>query len=151
MDKNSEDSLPEIEASPTDSSDERLYNWFLDVEKEIIKTFEDAARQLIGLITALLGLFFGVLAFGDNPPFLSFLEIKILGVLSSCAFLAALFAALWVICPQKIDIPLSNLTRMRQIRKEIYDRKSRNLKISLIIFAFGVICLLGVIIRLLIG
>lgn len=151
MDKNSEDALPEIEVSPTDSADERLYDWFQDVEKETIKTFEDAARQLIGLITALLGLFFGVLAFGDNPTFLSFPIIKILGVLSSCALMGALFAALYVIYPQKIDIPLSNLTRMRQIRKEIYDRKNRNLKISLIIFAFGVVCLLGVIIRLLIG
>ena len=57
-----------VESSPLSPEDERLDKLFDEMEQGSLKTLEDAARQIITLSTALLGAFFGLLAFKDAPP-----------------------------------------------------------------------------------
>lgn len=140
-----------VEALPLSEADEELYRFFRELEKESLKTLEEAARQIIGLVTTLLGLFFGVLAFSDNPAFLADGLIKALGTLSLAWLVAALFLALNVVMPRRLKAPEADLTQMRDLLKGLFERKSRFLSLAQTAFALGTLCLLGVTLKLLLG
>lgn len=140
-----------FESAPLEDADEKLYAFFQELEKDSLKTLEDAARQIVGLVTTLLGLFFGVLAFKDNPAFLALLEIKIAGALSAVGYIAALFLALDVTMPRPLALPAAILTDMRDILHGLYTRKSRSLKLAQYFFAGGTAFLFVMILRLLWG
>ncbi|MGB9872892.1 MAG: hypothetical protein ACPLYD_14700, partial [Anaerolineae bacterium] len=110
---------------------------------------EGAARQLITLVTTLLGLFFGVLAFKDNPAYLALPAVRVLGGLSAGLYVLALFLALDVVMPRRLEVPLADLTRMRQLLRGLFDRKSRSLLWAQVAFALGTLTLLTLILLLL--
>src|SRR3989304_9701760 len=94
-----------VESAPLSAEDERLDKLFDEMETGSLKTLEDAARQIITLSTALLGAFFGLLAFKDAPTYLKFFEIKLLGALALICFMAALYFALRAVSPKRYDFP----------------------------------------------
>ena len=143
------DEIVSVEAGPLDEADKELHEFFQNVQKDSLKTLEEAARQMIGLSTTLLGLYFGVLAFQDVPGFWGETGIKLLGAFSAGAFLAGLFFALDVIMPREIAIPTADLTRMRALLEKLYKRKSRSLQWAQYAFGCGALYLLGMIIWLL--
>lgn len=138
-----------VEALPLDEADEDVKVFFETLERESLKTLEDAARQMIGLVTTLLGIFFGVLAFKDNPTFLDSPLVKILGVFSLWGLIAALFLSLDVVMPRLVNVPEANLTEMRGILRALFRRKSRSLAWAQWAFGAGTLFLLGIIITLL--
>jgi hypothetical protein len=140
-----------VESLPLNQSDEELQAFFESLERESLKTLEDAARQIIALVTTLLGIFFGVLAFKDNPAFLASPLVRILGVFSLWGLIVALFCALDVVMPRLMNVPESNLTEMRNVLRALFQRKSRSLTGAQWAFGAGTLFLLGIIVTLLLS
>src|SRR5688500_18681441 len=104
-----------VSSSVLSEEDERLKNLFVEMESGSLGTLEDAARQIITLSTALLGAFFGLLAFKDAPAYLGFIEIKVIGTGALVAFLVALFFALRAVSPKRYDFPRASLIEKRKV------------------------------------
>ncbi|MCS7178595.1 MAG: hypothetical protein RML46_12855 [Anaerolineae bacterium] len=134
---------------PLSPADERLMAYFRDLEQKSLDTLEGAARQLITLVTTLLGLFFGVLAFKDSPTYLALPAVRVLGGLAAGFYVLTLFLALNVVMPRRLDVPLSSLTGMRRLLQALFDRKSRSLFWAQAAFALGTLALLALILLLL--
>ncbi len=108
--------------------DLELISFFATLKRDSLQTLEEAARQLIGLVTTLLGVFFGVLAIsGDSSATLVSLDVKIVGAIALVAYMLALWFALEVVMPRRLDVPASNLTAMRSLLAELFERKSASL------------------------
>ena len=127
----------------------QLIDFFAGLRRNSIESIEAAARQLIGLVTTLLGLFFGVLAFKDQPTYLANTEIKVVGLLAAVGYIFTLFAALNVVMPRKLEIPQYDLTAMRELLESLFDHKSTFLRTAQLNFAFATLALLVLILMLL--
>lgn len=136
-------------ASPLSAEDKALIDFFAGLRRNSLDTLEAAARQLIGLVTTLLGLFFGVLAFKDEPAYLATLTVQVIGTLSALGYIVTLFTALAVVLPRHLDIPQYDLTAMRELLSDLYKHKSRYLSIAQFSFALGTLALFALIIALL--
>src|SRR3990172_3620982 len=112
-----------VTSSALSESDERLEKLFDEMESGSLETLENAARQIITLSTALLGAFFGLLAFKDSPAYLGFVEIKVVGALALTAFLLSLFLSLRAVSPRRYEFPQASLTAKRKALDEILKRK----------------------------
>ncbi len=132
-----------VESSPLSPEDERLDKLFDEMEQGSLKTLEDAARQIITLSTALLGAFFGLLAFKDAPAYLGFCEIKVIGTGALLAFFVALFFALIAISPKRYDFPRASLTAKRDILNEMLARKHRFVGLASWTFGAGALLMLA--------
>ncbi|MBV6433324.1 MAG: hypothetical protein IANPNBLG_03502 [Bryobacteraceae bacterium] len=140
MSKNEEFPVP---SSPLSAQDERLEKLFDDMETGSLKTLEDAARQIITLSTALLGAFFGLLAFKDAPAYLAFLEIKIVGTGALLAFLISLFCALTAVSPKRYNFPQASLTAKRMALDEMLNCKHSAVTWASWIFGLGALLMLA--------
>jgi len=138
--KSTQDDEIFVESSPLSAEDERLDKLFDEMEQGSLKTLEDAARQIITLSTALLGAFFGLLAFKDAPAYLGFIEIKVIGAVALLSFFIALFFALIAVSPKHYDFPRASLTAKRDILNEMLTRKNKF--VGLASWAFGIGALL---------
>lgn len=132
-----------VSSFPLSAQDERLDKLFDEMETASLKTLEDAARQIITLSTALLGAFFGLLAFKDAPSYLGFLEIKIIGTGALLSFLGALFFALRAVSPKRYDYPRASLTEKRRILNEMLHRKHSAVNWASWVFALGALLMLA--------
>ncbi len=132
-----------VSSSPLSAQDERLEKLFDEMEQGSLKTLEDAARQIITLSTALLGAFFGLLAFKDAPDYLGFCEIKVIGTGALLAFFVALFFALIAVSPKRYDFPRASLTAKRDILNEMLARKHRFVGMASWTFAVGALLMLA--------
>jgi hypothetical protein len=136
-------------SAPLSKADDNLLDYFKDIESKSLDTLDNAARQIISLVTTLIGLFFGVLAFKDNPSYLASTAVKLLGAASTGLYLAALFFALDVVMPRRLDIPSADLTRMQRLLRNLFDHKNRSLLWAQAAFGVGTLCLLLLILFLL--
>jgi hypothetical protein len=139
---------PAAESARLNKADEDLLDYFKNLERNSLDAIENAARQVITLVTTLLGLFFGILAFKDNPTYLSLGSIKLFGALSAGLFIMALFFALDVVIPRRFDIPAADITAMQKLLLGLFERKSRSLQWAQLAFGVGTLCLLVVILLL---
>lgn len=124
-------------------SDERLEKLFDEMESGSLETLENAARQIITLSTALLGAFFGLLAFKDAPAYLGFVEIKVIGALALTAFLLSLFLALRAVSPRRYDFPRASLTAKRKALNEMLQRKQGSVVWASWTFGAGALLMLA--------
>jgi len=136
-------------AAPLNKADENLLDFFKNLESQSLDTLDNAARQIINLVTTLLGLFFGVLAFKDNPDYFASGALKGLAAAAAGLYIVALFFALDVVMPRRVDIPGADLTQMRRLLRGLFDRKNRSLLGAQAAFGLGTFCLLGIILFLL--
>jgi len=132
-----------VPASPLSAQDERLEKSFDEMEQGSLKTLEDAARQIITLSTALLGAFFGLLAFKDTPAYLGFLEIKIIGTGSLSAFFVALFFALVAVSPKRYKFSRASLTDKRDTLDKMLNLKHKFVRLATWTFAVGALLMLA--------
>lgn len=132
-----------VSSSPLSTQDERLEKLFDDMESSSLETLENAARQIITLSTALLGAFFGLLAFKDAPAYLGFLEIKIIGTGALLAFLVSLFCALVAVSPKRYDFPRTSLTAKRTALHDMLKRKQSSVAWASWIFGVGALLMLA--------
>lgn len=128
---------PLVSSAPLSAEDERLEKLFDELEGDSIESLEDAARQIITLSTALLGAFFGLLAFKDAPAYLRFTEVKVIGALALVSFLASLFFALTAVSPKRYVFPRANLTAKRAALENMLTRKHEAVRLASWVFGFG--------------
>ncbi len=132
-----------VPSAPLSQADENLLEYFQDLERASLNTLEEAARQLITLVTALLGLFFGVMAFRDTPAYLTHPAVRALGTAAAAFYVLTLFLALDVVTPRRLERPAADLTAMRALLHRLFTRKSRSLRGAQVAFALATLCLLA--------
>jgi hypothetical protein len=137
------DGLIAVSAEPLSSADQELLSYFANLRRASLETLENAARQLITLVTTLLGLFFGVLAFKDDPAYRQWLPFQVTGGISIFAYTLCLFFALRVVLPRPLDVPEHDLTRLRALLRDLFEHKSGNLRRAQRLFGFATLCLLA--------
>jgi hypothetical protein len=126
-----------LEVRPPTPDEEALVALFAEMEKESLGTLDTGGRQVITLVTGLLGLFFGVLALKDAPTYLSYVEVQILGVLAVGLYFAALLLALAVVRPRRYEFSRRSLTDMRRQLESMRRIKSVNLDRAHLAFGLG--------------
>lgn len=131
------------DSSPLSPEDERLGKLFDEMEQESLKTLEDAAKQIITLTTALLGAFFGLLAFKDAPTYLGFFEIKFIGTLALISFVTALLFSLQAVSPRQYTFSRSSLTEKRNILNAIISDKHQAVNMAARAFGIGALLMLA--------
>ena len=132
--------IREVPAEKLTPADTRLEALFDDLEKESLKTLEEAARQIVTLSTALLAAFFGLLAFKDVPAFLTYADVKVLAALSLGGFFSALFYALDAVLPRRYTFAHADLTEKRRTLETMLSLKQTAVRRAS--WAFGIATLL---------
>jgi hypothetical protein len=131
-----------VESGHLTTDDERLEKLFDEMESNSLETLENAARQIITLSTALLGAFFGLLAFKDAPTYLTFVEVKIIGAITLTAFLLSLFLALRAVSPRRYEFTQASLTAKRKVLNEMLKSKRDSVVLASLIFGIGAFLML---------
>jgi len=125
-----------------------LHEWF---EKQALAspdTLEAAARTILGLVTGLLGVLFGVLAVKEDPlpSYFRLPVVRWLGVGTVAALLVALVGTLGVVLPRRIQIASARLDQQAEAFQKLMSRKSRWLSVAVIAFGLGLLALGAVLI-----
>ncbi len=106
-------------------------------------TLEAAARTVLGLVTALLGVLFGVLAVASEPlpAYLKLTSVRWLGVTAIVALLGALVGALAVVLPRRIAVASARPDEQAKAFQDLLARKARWLTVTVLAFGLGVVAL----------
>lgn len=120
-----------------------LDDWFAKQAMASLDTLEAAARSILGLITALLGVLFGVLAVASDPlpGYLRIPLVRGLGVISVAALLAALFGALQVVLPRRVELSSARPDQQAQAFQDLLGHKSYWLRVAAVAFGLGLAAL----------
>ena len=133
--------LPPIRPKGPETEEQRfLREWFEGQVQNNMVQLEEGARHLSQLVTALFGLLFAVLAFGDSPDILQLFSVQLLGTLSILAYFLTLVTALEVLHPYTKRFQKDNLTEMREIYQQLLTHKANYLNIALWSFSVGSAC-----------
>lgn len=133
---------PPMRAKGSETAEQKaLREWFEQQVDHNMGQIEEGARQINQLVTALFGVMFAVLAFGDSPSILQLLPVKVLGSLAVFAYFFALLASLDVLYPWANAFRKGDLTDMRRTYDGILARKVRSLRVAMGGFGAGTICL----------
>jgi hypothetical protein len=124
---NHTNSIPVYEGEELDPEDVRLMALFDEIKKNQLTFLDEAGKRIIELSSALLGLIFGVVAFGKDfpPPYLKGQPVSqglAIGVLMALV-LAILFGVLTV-QPRNYPYNAQNLTSMREQFSAMHRHKS---------------------------
>jgi hypothetical protein len=141
----------EVTAHAATAEDRRLYAFFDTLEQDSLKHLEDAARQIIGLVTALLTLAVGLLALGGEPvaPLLATWPVLAAGGVTLAALLLALIAALDVVLPAAYRYRAASLTDRRAAYDQMLARKANGLRAAVVFFGIAMLGLAALIVLLL--
>ncbi len=126
----------EDETRELTDADRHLLDFIRSLEGKSLEQLESAAKQIITLVTSLLGLFLGILAFKDDPTYLAYWDVKLLAGLALLTFLAALFFALGVVLPREYHV--SDLNSMRLALTAMLRRKRDALRAATLAFGLAV-------------
>lgn len=125
----------------------QLLTFFDTAEAKSLEALEAAARQIITLVTGLLGLVFGVLALNqaDLPGELAGPLVVALALLTLLGLAAALFAALAVVIPQRHDLRAGSLDDRRLLYGRLLASKSNRLYAATVAFGSGMFMFLALV------
>ncbi len=123
-------------------------DWFVQQVLESPTRLEEAARLLIGLVTGLLTVLFGVLAIDKDPlpVYLRAPLVRELGALAVLALLLGLVAALVVILPRDWKFNPAELSTQTATFQNMVRSKSRALTVATVAFALGIAVLASVLV-----
>jgi hypothetical protein len=132
--------IPVSPSQPPDPADEALVALFDQIEKDQLHFLDEAGKRLIELSTALIGLQFGVAAFGSNfpPPYLMYspaLRFLFIGI--TLAYFLALLCGFRVVQPRQYNRYASNVTRLRQELDKITAHKAWWFRAGSILFVIA--------------
>jgi hypothetical protein len=147
-------SPPVYSGEPVSSEAERLVALFDELEKKQIEFLDEANKRLIELSSALLGLLFGVMAFGDKfPP--AYVKdnnfAKALVVLVLLLYLASLLSGFLGVRPREYTRHTYSLTDLREELSRITGYKARYFQIGSIVFFLGSLCLAFLVVSIILG
>ena len=128
--------------------EQALREWFAKQALASPGTVEAAARTIIGLVTGLLSILFGVLAVAGDPlpSYLWTPWVRPLGVTVVVTLLIALICALVVVLPRKVAVSHHQPEEQAKARQALLARKSRWLKVAIVAFGAGLVALGAVVI-----
>jgi hypothetical protein len=131
---------PILESRPPTAEEERLVDLFAEMESKQLEFLDEAAKRIIELVTALLGLLFAVIAFGSDfpPPYLvghPFAQF-VSGAALVC-YLGALLVALWAVQPRTYRHDRHNLDEMRAELRQMIAHKARPLRVAGLLFGLA--------------
>ena len=146
--------MPKVISIREENKEEKkLREWFATQALESPNNLEEAAKLLVGLVTGLLGVLFGVLTVSAEklPAYLSIPSIKGLGVIAVGFWLLSLLAGLFVITPLKWESNAGKPETQKRTFQELLKYKSAWLTASVILFGVAVIALAIVLIAALLS
>ena len=116
-----------------------LRKWFAKQALASPDALEAAARTILGLITGLLGMLFGVLAVASDPlpAYLGLPLARGLGVVTVGALLVALVGTLAVVLPREIKVASARPDQQASAFEVLLARTSRWLTLAVIAFGLG--------------
>jgi hypothetical protein len=135
---------PILDTRQPTAEEERLVELFAEIESKQLDFLDQAAKRIIELVTALLGILFAVIAFGSDfpPPYLAGnLVAKFLSGAALVCYLGALLVALWAVQPRDYKRYHHNLTEMREELHTMIADKARPLRVAGILFGVGSVLL----------
>jgi hypothetical protein len=132
-----EEEILAVNVRPPTPEETALHEWFVEQEKDPSKPIDEAAKQIIQLVSALYAVLFGILAFADGPAYLSEPIVGRSGACAVLAYLFALFSALIVIVPSRYRYARASQSQRKDVFDKIMQRKVIALWISLGSFAAG--------------
>jgi hypothetical protein len=143
---------PFLEGRPPTEVERALGEWYVKGALSSPDRLEAAARTITGLVTALLGVFFAVMAVAEHPlpSYLWLGWVRPLGVGSVLGLLVALVCALGVILPRPVRVSSHRLDEQAAEFERLLDRKSRWLWAAVIAFGAGLVALGAILILALI-
>lgn len=132
-----------VAVRPETPEEARLREWWARQAVAAPDNLEAAARQIIGLVSGLLGVLFGVLALAANPlpVYLQRDDVRVAGVAAIALLLAALLAGLAVIFPQSAIAPRARPDEQAGQFAALLGRKSSALGLAAVCFGLGVVAL----------
>lgn len=122
---------------PPTAEEERLAAWFEEQELHSLDRLEAAARQMVGLVTGLMGFLVAVVSL-TSYPYTVWYDLRYFILVDILFFLAALVAGLLVLWPRRWRVSSRNLTQQRCTFEAILRYKSWSLRIALAAFFLGV-------------
>jgi hypothetical protein len=124
---------------------EEMARWALASPDRI----ESAAREIVGLVTALYTVLFGVLALAGDPlpAYMKLAAVRWLGAFAALALGLTLASALVVVMPARYEYASASLTQQKQVFDRILQRKSGWLTTALICFGAGLIAFGALLVR----
>ena len=145
--------MTEIQGRTESEHEVALREWFREQTKASPDNLEAAARLLIGLVTGLLGVLFGVLALAAKTPpaYLQLLSVRWAGVSAIVFLLLGLMAALVVVLPARLHEYPGRPDKQREQFAGLLLRKSRALLVAIGAFAAGLVALGAVLILALVN
>ena len=135
--------IPKVKGRPESSALKARREWFEEQVLAAPDTLESGARVIVELVTALLGVLFGILALAGDPlPDYLWLPLsRPFGIACVVALLVALACALVVILPRRIAFSPHRLDEEARAFESLLNRKSRWLTASVIAFGVGLLAL----------
>ncbi|HEX9922005.1 MAG TPA: hypothetical protein VGD99_05035 [Anaerolineae bacterium] len=100
-----------------------------EIRKDSVKTVEDAARQLIGLVTLLSGLYFHAITFGQAPQ--GYPDVKVLFVGPLALWVLCLLAASLVLFPRRFLLSPYDPDETERLIGQALTYKYRLLRVAL--------------------
>lgn len=108
-----------------------------------IKTIDDAARQLIGAVGLLEGLYFHAIAYSGLAGQVEGVQMGIY-LLPVMLLIGSLIAALFVFLPDYFqNVPLNSAAGIKAVRRHVLSRKLKALFISAVCFVLALLGLLA--------
>lgn len=129
--------------TPETAREQALRQWWAEQELKSPANLEAAARQIITLVTSLLGLLLAILAVAEDPlpAYLASSGLRLAGGLAILALLGALWAALIAVWPRRYaaapDLPQQQAAEFQKIIRF----KSQAVMAALILFGLGLLLL----------
>jgi hypothetical protein len=121
---------PIVDSTPPTEEHKRLVAFFAEAETKQVDFLDEAGKRIIELTTALLGVLFAVVAFGDKfpPPYLQGNPVgKFLSLTTLACYVIAMLMALRTVQPRDYKLYRHNLDRMRQELDRLIANKKRSL------------------------
>ena len=130
------------------AAEAELRKWYAHAALGSPDTLDAAARTLQGLITALLGTLFAVLALAADPLplYLKLCSVKVLGTVAIVGLLVSLAFSLGVVFPRHFATPRSRPDEQRRDFAVLLGNKRRWLMVSIGAFALALAALSAVLI-----
>ncbi len=123
--------MKEIEVEGRPPSPEHLF-WrqaIQEIRKDSVKTVKDAAKQLIGLVTLLSGLYFHAITFGQVPK--GDVDLKVLFVGPLGLWALCLLANTLVLVPDRFELSPYDPEQAENVIKQALSWKYRLLMVAL--------------------
>jgi hypothetical protein len=125
------------------AEEEALRKWFDQQRLNSPTNLEDAAKLIIGLISGLLTVMFGVLAIAqkDLPGYLAIPAVRWLGALVVALLFISLASGLVVVLPFRTSTKSDQPQTQRQAFEGLLERKAIAITVTAIAFGLGIAAL----------